>query len=236
MEFTELKTDDWPLFLAWAAAENWRVPERERHLIGNLLVAPKNRGRGYGAALFDFALEFLQRLTLKRIWLTASQAGMPIYQRRGFSSVDRIERWQGAGLGRAELQRRELLAELIETDRSCWGELRAPLLNALGDGEICRSGETLGLLQPGTDGWQLGPWLSPKNSPRENHLLLTEALGKTPVGRPLVIDTLVSADLGQLLRSAGMVMTGSNELMCLSRLPVTTLNGVAALASLGSIG
>jgi len=213
------------------------VSYRESGWIGNLLVDPERRGHGYGSALFDFALDFLRQRNLKRIWLTASLSGRPIYQRRGFVSIDRVERWQGNGLGISELEKRELQTELIELDRNCWGESRAHLLSDLvADGDICRSGETFGLLQPGGAGWQLGPWLSPNKCPLENRLLLTEALAKTPAGRPLIVDALVSAKVTPLLRNTDFFLTGSNELMCLSEAPVISLDGVFALASLGSIG
>ncbi len=204
--------------------------------IGNLLVGPERRGHGFGSALFDFALDFLRQSAPSRIWLTASQEGQPLYQRRGFRSVDRIDRWRGQGHGAVELESQQLVSELIELDHSCWGESRAPLLAILtDDGEICCSGQSLGLLQPGLVAWQLGPWLSPNKCPRENRLLLTQALEKTPAGRPLVIDQLVSAEAGMLLRSANFELSCSNELMCLSKEPVK-LQGVNALASLGSIG
>jgi len=268
MKFVPPSAADWQLFLDWARAENWRVPEQEQRLflgrwrpyffalkiggaaqgfvsarpyhesgwIGNLLVDPERRGQGFGAALFDFALGFLRQLQLPRIWLTASPSGLPLYQRRGFVGVDRIERWQGSGLGRAELQKIPLLSELIRLDQECWGEFRGALLIPLAEaGEICRAGNSLAVLQPGTAAWQLGPWLAAKQCPRKNHLLLNEALARTPAGRTLLMDVPVSAELGQLLRSAGFARIANNELMCLSRQPVR-LDGVLALASLGSIG
>lgn len=205
--------------------------------IGNLLVDPGCRGRGYGSALFDFALDFLRRKQLPRIWLTASESGLPLYQRRGFARIDRVERWQGRGLGGSELQPLKSVQELIALDRLCWGESRAPLLDAVAaEGEICRSGGTLALLQPGVPNGQLGPWLSPQRCPRENRLLLAEALQKTPHGRLLIVELLVSAELGLLLHGAGFSMTGSNELMCFAEQTAPDLDGVVALASLGSIG
>ena len=64
-----------------------------------------------GVQLFDFAVEFLRQGEPKRIWLTASAEGLPIYQRRGFVRVDCIERWAGQGLGIAEHCLRQRLCQ-----------------------------------------------------------------------------------------------------------------------------
>ena len=268
MEFAPPTVCEWPLFHAWAGAENWRVPLREEQLfqdqwwahffvlrvagrpqgfvsavaykesgwIGNLLVDPASRGRGFGAALFDFAVARLRQAAVRRIWLTASSDGLPLYQRRGFLLCDRIERWQGQGQGGGDRAQQALLEELIALDTRCWGEDRSPLVTALAmPGMILQQGESLALLQPDPAAWQIGPWLSPNRCPRESRLLLLQALERTPAGRPLVVDLLLSSGIGPLLRSAGFSMTGSNELMCLGERP-PALEGVVSLASLGSIG
>ncbi|AMV70478.1 GNAT family N-acetyltransferase [Desulfuromonas carbonis] len=214
------------------------VAYQESGWIGNLLVAPESRGRGFGAALFDFAVERLNLARVKRIWLTASGAGLPLYQRRGFLPCDRVERWQGPGqgLGGGLPTPPELLEKLIALDWRCWGEDRSPLITALAmPAMILQQGESLALLQPDPNAWQLGPWLSPGRCPRENRLLLLQALERTPAERPLVIDLLRSSGMGPLLRSAGFVLSGNNELMSWGAMPPAR-EGVIALASLGSIG
>jgi GNAT superfamily N-acetyltransferase len=204
--------------------------------IGNLLVGSEYRGYGYGSSLFDFALDLLRDSGLQRIWLTASEAGLPVYRRRGFVTVDRVERWCGRGQGRLELGHDNNPAELIACDRDCWGESRAPLLSLLADdADVCRTGETQALLQTSVADWQLGPWLSINKCPRENRMVLQEALAKTVAGRDLLADVLVSAEMELVLRQTGFRKIASNELMCLAQQPVS-LNGVVALASLGSIG
>ncbi len=212
------------------------VAYKESGWIGNLLVAPRRRGQGYGAALFDFALEFLRRLNLRRIWLTASEEGQPLYQRRGFVGIDRVDRWVVTGGGRQELEADCNPAELLDLDRRCWGESRAPLLSLLADdGHIYRSGETIGLLQPGVDCWQLGPWLSVDKFPRDNRQLLTQVVEKTAAGKELLVDVLASAEMELVLRNSRFHKRGSNLLMVHSAEQVK-LDGVMALASLGSIG
>lgn len=212
------------------------VAYKESGWIGNLLVDPEQRGRGFGAALFDYALRFLRQSKLKRIWLTASEAGQPIYQRRGFVDIDRIDRWVADGTGRQFLREEASIADLITLDSHCWGESRAPLLALLADdGHVYRSGQSIGLLQTGIGSWQFGPWLSTEKSPEENRHLLEQVLTKTVTGKELLIDALASAEQELLLRSSGFCKRGSNRLMVLSH-DTVSLNGVIALASLGSVG
>jgi len=212
------------------------VAYKESGWIGNLLVPAALRGRGYGSALFDYALQYLQRSQPRRIWLTASEAGQPIYERRGFTVIDRVARWIAIGLGDSCATVGPAAIELINLDRACWGESRTPLINALCDeGHCCRFGGAMGLLQPGVAGWQLGPWLSPARNALENRLLLKQALSITPAGKELLVDTLASSAMELVLRASGFEKQGSNQLMVLSDEPVK-LSGVMALASLGSVG
>ncbi len=204
--------------------------------IGNLLVDPQLRGKGYGSALFNFALDFLQKIQPERIWLTASLQGAPLYRKHGFMTVDRVERWTAHGRGELQLSACDQLSELIELDRRCWNESRAPLLALLADDAgVIGNGRTLAMLQGGVAFWQLGPWLSAGRCPRENRLLLTQSLKETPEHKILVADVLSSAEAEWHLRNAGFTRQGTNDLMCRSQQPVQT-NGVIALASLGSIG
>ncbi len=212
------------------------VAYKESGWIGNLLVAEERRGHGYGSALFDFSLEFLRQANLRRIWLTASEKGQPIYERRGFKVVDLIERWRAIGLGNSVAPVTSDVVELVDIDTNCWGESRAPLIRALhDDGIIYRVENAIGLLQQSVSAWQLGPWLSLDNNVRDNRQLLKLVVDKTSLGKDLLIDVLHSAEMDMVLRTSGFEKTGSNQLMVLSDEPVR-LNGVMALASLGSIG
>lgn len=212
------------------------VAYRESGWIGNLLVGPEQRGLGFGATLFDFALDFLCQAKLQRIWLTASEAGQPIYQRRGFVVVDRIDRWTAKGGGEQVSLPGLPVADLLQRDSQCWGESRAPLMNALADdGELFCAGEAMGLLQPGASVWQLGPWLSVARDVQQNRRLLNMAVKRTALGKDLLADVLVSSEMELVLRASGFEKSGSNQLMVLSEEPVA-LAGVIALASLGSIG
>lgn len=212
------------------------VVYKESGWIGNLLVDPKRRGRGYGAVLFDFALDFLRGAKVGRVWLTASAAGAPLYLRRKFVAIDRVDRWVANGLGECRAVRRVAAKDLVAIDQRCWGESRSTLINALvDDGEMISAGEALGVLQPGVSFWQLGPWLSVDRNPQQNNQLLTLAVAKTPAGKELFVDVLASSGMELVLRAAGFKKGGANQLMVLSADSVV-LDGVLALASLGSIG
>lgn len=214
--------------------------------IGNLLIQPQQRGHGYGSMLLDFAIKNLQQARLKRIWLTASEQGAPLYLRRNFQSVDQVVRWSGlgtgagAGTGQQSESPHHDLNELLQLDLACWQESRSSLINLLADDSILlKTGSdlasSLALLQTGLDFWQIGPWVSTGQGSQDAQALLEQSCQRTPLGKPLVVDSLKSAGLDLALRQAGFTMQGRNELMCLSQETVT-LSGVNALASLGSIG
>jgi GNAT superfamily N-acetyltransferase len=203
--------------------------------IGNLLIHPQHRGQGYGTQLLRYALAFLDQPYVKRVWLTASDQGAPLYLKYGFETVDRIERWSAPGLGQ-NIKVNNDLDDLIFLDSHCWQESREPLIRNIAiDTPVLRHGSSLALLQPGLASWQLGPWLIRDLNPRDLHLLLQRAREMTPVGKTLVSDILTSAELELILRANNFVRSGTTKLMCLSQTPAS-YSGVIALASLGSIG
>jgi GNAT superfamily N-acetyltransferase len=63
--------------------------------IGMLLVEQRYRGRGYGSRMFDVLLKVADEMQ-KYLWLglDATELGKPIYQKRGFREVGKIQRWQ----------------------------------------------------------------------------------------------------------------------------------------------
>lgn len=205
--------------------------------IGNLIVDPQLRQRGYGTRLFEFALKRLRTIsTLNRIWLTASEQGAPLYCKYGFTAVDRVERWVARGKAGEEEQTDLVLAALISLDCDCWGESRKSLLTLLADDSCLVAADgSMALLQTGIDFWQLGPWLSGNHSSSDLRRCLDQALTLAPEGRIVVSDILASSGTSLVLKKAGFKRSASNELMCLSEEPVN-ISGVISLASLGSIG
>ena len=205
--------------------------------IGNLLIDPQRRGRGYGVLLLEQALAHLAAQGCESLWLTASEQGRPLYQRRGFRAVDRVVRWSRAGGTSGGFPPPPAdAAALLAADARTWEESRRDLLTGVanGGGLFCQ-GQSLLLLQAGADLQILGPWYSREFCPRENRLLLTAALDVAGPAE-LVVDLVASAPLAPLLAAAGFERRGECALMVRGPLPAGSLAGLVALASLGSMG
>lgn len=206
--------------------------------IGNLLVPQAERGKGYGARLFDHAVAVLQQQGVTTLWLTASEQGAPLYRRRGFISVDQVQRWvlRTAGSAVEYPGPVQSLDRLLLEDNEVWGECRNRLLAPLAQGAaIFAYGQTLAMLQAGERRQVLGPWTSAGHCPRENRQLLIAVLAAASQESELVADVLVSSPTGSLLAAAGFKPQGRCELMALG--PISArLQSLTALASLGSLG
>jgi GNAT superfamily N-acetyltransferase len=206
--------------------------------IGNLIVPRACRGLGYGALLFDHAVEVLERAGVASIWLTASPQGRPLYEKKGFAVIDGAVRWTLKAEGRnLDEGGRTEVAELFAGDARVWGESRDRLLSPLaGEGQVFACGGTVALLQAG-DGMQvLGPWVSAELCPRENRRLLLAVLGAAAERTELVTDVLESSPLQSLLRAAGFTRQGRCDLMVRGSAAGVGLSQLVSLASLGSMG
>lgn len=206
--------------------------------IGNLLVPADCRGRGCGTLLFAHALEELRRRGCRSLWLTASEQGRPLYERRGFVVLDGIERWvlPPSGEPRKPWEGNGAEELLIAADGQVWGESRARLLRPLTvGGTVCSFGTTVALLQQGEKSRVLGPWFSPEACPRENRQLLAALLGAAG-GAEVVVDVLTSSSLQALLMAAGFTRRGGCALMAAGAYAGVELSSLVALASLGSLG
>lgn len=261
---------DWQQFGSLAAAEGWRVPEREQGLfrtawndaagvligegrfcglvtavshgrsgwIGNLVVPAGLRGKGCGGRLFRWAMDRLRAAGVGSIWLTASELGRPIYEKAGFRSVDRIERWLrqpalvSPGVQQAAADGAGKLAAL---DEQAWGEQRSALyqfLSIAGPAAACN--DTAALLQTGRDLQLLGPWYSADLCPRSNRVVLQQLLAQADPAVEVVADLLASSPLRILAAAMQFEKTGEVELMAHGDISNVDLQSMAALASLGS--
>lgn len=214
------------------------VPHEKSGWIGNLIVPSEMRGRGYGALLFDHALEVLAAHGVTSVWLTASPLGRPIYEKRGFRAVDKVVRWtlSPPGAERSAPPSSAPPERLWAGDVSVWGESRRALLEPLAEGgKVFAFGGTVALLQRGPGMQVLGPWLSAELCPRENRQMVTAALEAAEQEAELVADVLESSPVQPLLAAAGFRLTGRTDLMVRGPL-AAGLRGLVALASLGSMG
>ena len=205
--------------------------------IGNLLVPPGYRGRGHGSELFAHALEVLTLQGAEDIWLTASEQGRPLYEKRGFREIGAIERWQGTAMEEGhDIGDPNGIEALLEVDRRVWGEAR-PMLKALaGEGRILVHGGSAALLQAGNGTRVIGPWITPDLCPRENRLLLRDLLSSAPGGTRLVCDVFDRSPVRSLLRAADFTVSGRTALMVRGAAREVDLAPLVSLASLGSIG
>lgn len=63
--------------------------------VGMILVDEEHRRRGFGGAMVDAIIARAEEVGVRVIGLDATDMGEPVYARRGFRPVGRINRWRG---------------------------------------------------------------------------------------------------------------------------------------------
>ena len=206
--------------------------------IGNLIVAGAYRGKGYGSALLDHAIQILRERGAYCIWLTASGLGRPLYERRGFTLVDGIDRWRRKGEGRnisAAVPSSNADA-VIAADTLAWGGTRARLLTQLAaGGEVYSVGTSVMLLQAPGPMRVLGPWVV-QTCDDDVAGMLSTAVATTSADVEVVIDVRRGAKLDHSLEQAGFQWQVYNALMAQGPADHVNLSSIYSLASLGSMG
>lgn len=203
--------------------------------IGNLIVHPDWRGRGVGSALLLRALAALDDAGTRTVWLTASEAGRPIYERLGFSAIDTIVRWEGRGSVGVS---REIAGtdEIVALDASGWGDRRELLIERV----LCRGPSCLlpsGFLvcQQWPGAVQLGPWSCAGSASAA--ALLGRAVVPCPGGVRMFLDVPEGNRAAPgLLRSDCFVPGSATTLMYRGDAPDYAPERIFALASMGSMG
>lgn len=204
--------------------------------IGNLVVAPAERGKGYGVALFDHTVQELRRAGAATLWLTASAQGAPLYAARGFQTVGEVERWvrKTGGEGHGALPAGGESGGAI--DAAVWGDNRRPLLCHLESaGTWLQQGESLALLQRGDDLQIIGPWYGSSLRLRDDAELLARLVAVAAPQVELVVDLVGHSGRGGLLAAAGFTPAGRTGLMVAGPMQVQW-SRLVALATLGSCG
>jgi hypothetical protein len=212
--------------------------------IGNLIIRPEWRGQGFGKHLFEQALGCLAEKKAASVWLTASEAGFPLYQRRGFETVGRVERWvlkgQGGALpccpaGERSEEDRPAADALRGADTRTWGGRRLLLDYLLKIGRPIACGGSIALLQREPGLRILGPWYG-GGGEEDHRRLLTLAIASTSAGEDLVADVLAGALSPEVLREVGFTRQGGTRLMVRGNAAGIDLNRMVSFASLGSLG
>lgn len=218
------------------------VCRHQRHAwIGNLLVDPERRGEGLGRRLFEHAVDSLSARGVGTLWLTASPAGLPLYQSAGFREVGRIGRWVLPLSGRPQAAATDPakgdLYGLVRADAAAWGHSRAALLclQARG-GQLFSAGSTRALLQSGNGLQVLGPWLSADLCPRANRTVLSQVLDACDGDGEIAADVIGGSSVRLLLQAAGFHQAGETVLMMRGAAGALKIAEIVALASLGSMG
>ncbi|HIJ88490.1 MAG TPA: GNAT family N-acetyltransferase [Desulfuromonadales bacterium] len=209
--------------------------------IGNLIVTPKQRGRGIGATLFTTALGALRSAGAVTFWLTASSSGAPLYEKHGFTDIDRIIRWVGEGRqrhapGDLSLDRSELGSSAIDMDFRAWGDRRSGLLAVTtGRGRLLHDESGFISLQPCGDSVQFGPFSALASGGAER--LFDVALENVAWGTKVIIDAPASNRAAlRMLNRKRMKIAGSNLLMYAGAKPVYRPELIYGLATMGSCG
>lgn len=209
--------------------------------IGNLIVAAEFRGRGIGERLFTKALETLWSDGVETVWLTASKAGQPLYEKYGFSSIDAIIRWVGTG------RRRHAVSGYVDKescprssvssiDCQAWGDRRDRLLaETAGRGGLLLDESGFIVIQPSGNARQFGPFSALDAGVAER--MLNDAAKTVALGTKVLVDAPASNRSAlRLFNRKNMRIAGSNELMYAGRKPDYRPELIYGLATMGSSG
>jgi ribosomal protein S18 acetylase RimI-like enzyme len=204
--------------------------------IGNLIVAPGERGRGIGSRLMAGALAALEGHGTQTVWLTASLEGEPLYRKLGFHSLDCINRWRGRAPVRLPPAFCRTTDHLLAIDRAGWGDSRDRIFAALeGRGRLSLASEGFLVMQEYAEGIQVGPWGG--SSMAAARQLFTSVLQGDAAEHHLFLDVPGKNRIApRLLESYGFNIAGNSQLMYLGRSPDYRPTLIHALASMGSFG
>ncbi|HIJ94348.1 MAG TPA: GNAT family N-acetyltransferase [Desulfuromonadales bacterium] len=209
--------------------------------IGNLIVAERLRGSGIGTALFNRAHVALTKAGANTIWLTASTAGAPLYEKHGFRALDTITRWIGTGRQRhvphtADRIKTELSGSMQELDAAAWGDDRSALLTATMQRGILEQNPSGFITQQAAEGdIQFGPFAARDSGSAER--LFDAAAGTVPKGTRILIDApAANRSAIRLFTRRNMERAGSNLLMYAGKKPAYRPELIYGLATMGSCG
>lgn len=200
----------------------WRHDRRSASL-GMVIVSPAHQGQGIGSRLMSMALADLEG---RSVFLTATAAGQPMYERYGFQPIDVVEQHQGipghvaiVPLARGERLRpvgKSDAPRLISLATRAAGVSRTRVVSRLlecSEGIVLdRGGEAVGfaLFRRFGRGYAIGPTIAP--DARRAKALIGHWAALNP-HRFLRIDVHQSTALGKWIDGVGLKMVDSGVAM-----------------------
>lgn len=191
----------------------WRHDRRSASL-GMVIVSPAHQGRGIGSRLMSMALADLEG---RSVFLTATAAGQPMYERYGFQPIDVVEQHQGmpghvavVSLARGERLRpvgKSDAPRLISLATRAAGVSRTRVVSRMlecSEGIVLdRGGDAVGfaLLRRFGRGYAIGPTVAP-DARRAKALIAHWAALES--SRFLRIDVHSSTGLGEWIDGVGL--------------------------------
>lgn len=166
---------------------------------GLYIVVPEHRSKGLGKRLWDHAM---RHVAGRCVGLDAVVAQEATYERDGFATAYRSDRFQGAGLGTGELPAGVTplgqipFGQVLAYDRQCFPAAREAFLRpwvsdsgstalaASKDGELAG----FGVIRPCHQGFKIGPLLA--DSEAEAEALFHGLCASVPADEPVFLDVI----------------------------------------------
>jgi GNAT superfamily N-acetyltransferase len=161
--------------------------------VGMVLVDQSHRRRGYGGQMFDAVLDLGRARGVRVFGLDATDAGRPVYLRRGFVDAVGIDRWRRAPSPlheipipddrRGQFEHADLDLRAFGVDR---GRMLARLAVEPGVRSVTLGGDAFALVRPGRTCDHVGPVIASSEQAAET--VVTAALGRVSPGRGALMD------------------------------------------------
>lgn len=146
------------------------TPYQDAGFLGQIVVTPESRGQGVGRHIVGALLTYLQSMGARNVYLDATKAGAPLYERYGFRRVQPSLRYSGAVFAASHAHVRKMRAGDLDAvcrfDRAWWGADRSFFLKRRWrlHGDLCHVMERRGVIEGyvlgrrrGAKVW-IGPW------------------------------------------------------------------------------
>ena len=201
--------------------------------IGFYIVKPEFRGKGYGLAIWQAALDSLQG---RNIGLDGVVAQQDNYIKSGFCLAYRNIRYEGTGKGTIHDSTCVPLTDVqavIDYDRHCFPEARSHFTNcwitqpdshAVG----MVQGQTLlgyGVLRPASNGYKIGPLFADTAAIADD--IFQTLVAKVPAGTPYCLDVPeVNGDAVALAKQYGLNYVFETARMYTQEAPKLPLNKI----------